>query len=97
MPTYAQVATDAGKPIYVGADSMVKDGGLATVGIDYTVLGKQTGELVLRLYNGEKIADNHVERVSEFAKMINTDAASALGITIPESLNGKFETITTNN
>lgn len=96
MPTYAQVASDAGKPIYVGADTMVKDGGLATVGIDYDVLGKQTGELVLRLHNGEKISDNHVERVSEFAKMINTDTASTLGITIPESLEGNFEIITNN-
>lgn len=96
MPTYAQVASDAGKPIYVGADTMVKDGGLATVGIDYDVLGKQTGELVLRLHNGEAISDNHVERVSEFAKMINTDTASALGINIPESLEGNFEIITNN-
>ncbi len=28
----------AKKPVYVGADSMVMDGGLATVGIDYTDL-----------------------------------------------------------
>lgn len=94
MPTYAQVASDAGKPIYVGADTMVKDGGLATVGIDYDVLGKQTGELVVRILNGEAISENHVERVSEFAKMINTDTASSLGIAIPESLNGNFEIIT---
>jgi putative ABC transport system substrate-binding protein len=34
MPLVAQVANKAKKPVYVGADSMVKDGGLATFGIN---------------------------------------------------------------
>ena len=34
MNTYAQVALEKKKPIFCG-DSMVKEGGLATVGINY--------------------------------------------------------------
>lgn len=90
MPTYLQVATDAKLPIYVGADSMVKDGGLATVGIDYTVLGKQTAAMIARIVNGESIADNPVEQISEYAKMINMDTANQLGITISDSLKDEF-------
>ena len=41
MPILTAEAIKAKKPIYVGADSMVMDGGLATVGIDYTDLGKE--------------------------------------------------------
>lgn len=90
MSTYVQLATDAGLPIYCGADSMVNDGGLATVGIDYTVLGKQTAAMVIKVLNGTKISDIPVEAISEYAKMINVNTAAALGITIPEELKDEF-------
>lgn len=90
MPTYLQVAMDAKLPIYVGADSMVKDGGLATVGIDYTVLGKQTAAMIARIIGGETIADNHVEQIATYAKMINIDTANQLGLTISDELMKEF-------
>lgn len=87
---YLQVASDAGIPVYVGADSMVADGGLATVGIDYTVLGRQTAQMVARILNGETIAENHVEQIQEYAKMINMVTANQLGITVPDALKDEF-------
>lgn len=90
MPTYLQVAMEAKLPIYVGADSMVKDGGLATVGIDYTVLGKQTAAMIARIIGGETIADNHVEQIATYAKMINIDTANQLGLTISDELMKEF-------
>ncbi len=90
MPTYLQVAMDAKLPIYVGADSMVKDGGLATVGIDYTVLGKQTAAMVIRLLEGKTIAENPVEQIAEYAKMINMNTANQLGLAISEELKSEF-------
>ncbi len=90
MPTYMQVAMEAGLPVYVGADSMVKDGGLATVGIDYTVLGRQTAAMIVRIMDGEKISDNPVEQIAEYAKMINMQSAEELGITVSEELKKEF-------
>ncbi len=90
MATYVQVATDAKLPIYAGADSMVKDGALATVGIDYTVLGKQTAAMIIRIFDGQTIEENHVEQIAEYANMININTANTLGITIPEELKDKF-------
>lgn len=90
MPTYLQVAMDANLPIYVGADSMVKDGGLATVGIDYTVLGKQTAAMAVRIMNGEKISDNPVEQIAQYAKMINQKSADQLGVVVPEEIKDEF-------
>jgi ABC-type uncharacterized transport system, periplasmic component len=90
MATYVQVATAAKLPIYAGADSMVKDGALATVGIDYTKLGKQTAAMVIRIINGQTIKDNHVEQVAEYANMINMGTANKLGITISDELKQKF-------
>ncbi|AHM57931.1 ABC-type uncharacterized transport system, periplasmic component (plasmid) [Peptoclostridium acidaminophilum DSM 3953] len=90
MPTYLQVANAAKLPIYAGADSMVADGALATVGIDYTVLGKQTAAMIVRIVNGETIAQNPVEQIAEYSNMINMKTANELGITIPEALKEKF-------
>ena len=85
MATYMQAAMAGNLPTYVGADSMVKDGALATVGIDYTVLGKQTAQMIARIYGGESIADNHVEQINQYAKMINLETSKLLGITLDDT------------
>lgn len=90
MAVYLQVANEAGLPIYVGADSMVIDGGLATVGIDYTVLGRQTAQMVERLVNGESIAENPVEQIAEYARMINANTAGQLGIEVTDAMRETF-------
>lgn len=90
MAIYVKVATDAKLPIYAGADSMVKDGALATVGIDYTKLGKQTAAMVIRIVNGQTIKENKVEQVAEYANMININTADKLGITLTDELKQKF-------
>lgn len=90
MATYVKVATDAKLPIYAGADSMVKDGALATVGIDYTKLGKQTASMIVRIVNGQTIKENHVEQVAEYANMININTANQLGINISDELKQEF-------
>lgn len=90
MTTYYQIASDADIPIYVGADSMVRDGGLATVGIDYTVLGIQTANMIARIIDGEKISENPVEQIVEYANIINSDVADALGIQVPDSIKDNF-------
>lgn len=90
MATYLQVAMDADLPTYVGADSMVADGALATVGIDYTVLGKQTAQMIARILNGETIEENHVEQIAEYAKMININTAEQLGLTVSDDLLKEF-------
>ena len=91
MAAYLQVANDAGKPIYCGADSMVNDGGFATVGIDYDVLGVQTGEMIERIINGATVADTPVEQIAQYAKMINVATAKQLGIEIPQDKQEEFQ------
>ncbi|MCQ2431868.1 MAG: ABC transporter substrate-binding protein [Clostridia bacterium] len=90
MAVYAGVQNDNKTPIYVGADSMVSDGGFATVGIDYDILAKQVAEMTDRILKGGKIADNHVELVANPAKIINKNVADAMGITIPAELLSEF-------
>lgn len=90
MAPYCKVAETAKLPLYVGADSMVTDGGLATVGIDYTLLGKQTAQMVARLVSGKTVSETPVEQISEYAKMINLDTAQKIGLEIPQKQREEF-------
>lgn len=90
MTTYAQVAIDAKKPIYVGADSLVKDGGFATVGIDYTILAKQVADMAAKVLNGTAIKDLPVESVKEYSKIMNAKTAEAIGVTVPDDIKNEF-------
>lgn len=84
------VATDvlygAGIPFYVSADSMVNDGGLATYGIDYTVLGQETGAMAAAVLGGEDTATMPVKTMDDMSIYVNTNTADLLGITIPDSV-----------
>ena len=87
MPILTAEAIKAKKPIYVGADSMVMDGGLATVGIDYTDLGKETAKMVDEILKGKSVNEIPVKVFKDDLFIyVNTDTAAALGIEIPESI-----------
>ncbi|RCX17199.1 putative ABC transport system substrate-binding protein [Anaerobacterium chartisolvens] len=86
MPVVSQVAVKAKKPLYVGADSMVKDGGLAGCGVNYIVLGQETADMVVDIFNGKRPGDMPVRVMKEMNTYINKDIASAIGVTIPEDV-----------
>lgn len=86
MPTVAQVADKARIPVYVGADSMVKDGGLATYGINYQTLGRETADMAAEILNGKKPGDIPVKTISDVKIYVNKATADAIGITIPDQV-----------
>lgn len=92
MATVSQAANKIGLPTIVGESGMVKNGGLATRGLSYLNLGKQTAKMALRiLVDGEKISEMPIEYLSadglEYA--VNNETAKALNIdTLPEELKG---------
>ena len=99
MPILTSEAIKAKKPVYVGADSMVMDGGLATVGIDYTDLGKETAKMVDEILKGKPVNEIPVKVFKDDLFMyVNTDTAKALGIEISDSIKNdkKFVEIKSN-
>lgn len=82
MPTLSQIATENKIPVYVSADSMVHDGGLATVGVNYENLGRQTARMAVKILEGQKVSETPVEVLKEYAVVINEDIAKALGIDV---------------
>lgn len=86
MPTYTDAAYSKKIPVYCGADSMVADGGFATIGVDYVQLGKQVADMVVKVAGGAKPADLPYETLSEYAKYINLQAADRIGIDLTEQM-----------
>ncbi|GAB6172713.1 ABC transporter substrate-binding protein [Paradesulfitobacterium aromaticivorans] len=79
--------TDKNKiAVIAGESSVVDKGGLGTIGINYKNLGKQTGEMALKVLKGSKPADMPIESQKEFDTVINKTNAALLGITIPDDL-----------
>ena len=99
MPILTSEAIKAKKPVYVGADSMVMDGSLATVGIDYTDLGEETAKMVDEILKGKPVNEIPVKVFKDDLFIyVNTDTAKALGIEIPDSIKNdkKFVEIKSN-
>lgn len=86
MAVLSDIACEMKKPLYVGADSMVIDGGLATVGIDYTVLGKETADIATEIIKGKSPSEIPYKVLDNFAVLINKETAEKIGVNIPQEI-----------
>ncbi len=87
IPTLVQVTDEVGLPIVTGATSMVSDGALATVGIDYYKLGVQTGEMAAKILKGEaEPASMPIETAHDTMLVLNQEVADRLGIAVPQDI-----------
>ncbi|AET65879.1 ABC-type uncharacterized transport system, periplasmic component [Desulfosporosinus orientis DSM 765] len=81
-----QVSQENKIPIISGESSVVDKGALATIGINYKNLGKQTGEMALRVIKGEKPQDMPIESQKDFDTVLNQSAIDLFGITVPDDI-----------
>lgn len=85
-----KVAEENKIPVIAGEENAVTQGALATVGINYYRLGRQTGEMALRILKGEARPETMpIESQRETELVINEDAAKAMGVDIPGELRAK--------
>lgn len=82
MTLLSQIAVDAKIPVYVAVDSLVRDGGLATSGINYTQLGRQAADMVVRVLQGAAVGSVPVEVLSKGSVVVNANTAKALGVDV---------------
>lgn len=93
MATYTDVAYSAGIPIYCGADSMVADGGFATVGVNYVQLGEQVAQLALDILGGADPQDLPYQTLSDYARYVNLQAVERFGGSFDQSAYEGFEVL----
>lgn len=87
LETVIQYGEEQQIPILAAEGDSVTRGAVATYGIDYEALGKQAGEMAIRvLRDGEDPANMPVEEQSELQLYINPEAAEAQGVEIPQEV-----------
>ena len=65
----------------------VKAGCVAAMGLDYTQLGIQTGEMAAKVLKGEaKASDLKFEVIDQPSLYVNTAAAQKIKLTIPDNM-----------
>ena len=90
MATVSKIAEEYKLPTICGEQGMVESGGLATVGIDYYKLGKQTGEMAVKiLKDGANVAEMPIESLDDTNICLNMDTAEAIGYEFPQSVTDK--------
>lgn len=73
-------------PVFGSEEEQVKNGCLASAGLDYKKLGVQAGEMAAKVLAGEDISQIPFETIKESVITINEKTASELGIEIPGSV-----------
>lgn len=86
LPTVLDAANSAGIPVFGSEIEQVKNGCVATEGLDYIQLGRQTGAMAARVLNGEDITAIPYETISEYSLYVNSAALSDLGLSLPDDL-----------
>ena len=87
MPTLCKVTDEAKLAVICAEPGEVKAGGLITLGIDYYMLGEETGAMAAEILNGKaKPQDMAIRSQKQFKAVVNQKKADQLGIKIPEEL-----------
>ena len=87
IPTLVSVTDPAKKAVICGEPNMVKNGGLATYGIDYYELGKQSGYMAADILEGKsKPANMPIQFAKVLKAVFNKSDAAKLGITLSDDL-----------
>lgn len=92
ISSLVQVAESKQIPVIAAEEGTVEGGAVATLGIDYTELGRQTGEMALRILQEDADpATMAVETATKLTYVVNEAAAERQGVTIPEDILAEAE------
>lgn len=79
-------ANKAGIPVFGSEVEQVKNGCVASMGLEYYELGKQTGRMAAKVLKGEaKASEMNYEVISQPSLYVNFAAAEKLNLELPES------------
>lgn len=84
--TVISSANQAKIPVYTTVDTMVKEGGLASVAQSQYELGKDTARSAVKVLKGKKVKDVPVDVIDDGTPTLNLKVAQDLNITIPDDV-----------
>ena len=86
LQTVLDEANKAGIPVFGAEVEQVKAGCVASMGLEYIELGKQTGKMAAKVLKGEaKASELNFEVISEPSLYVNFAAAEKIGLELPEN------------
>lgn len=91
LESVIQVGQDNQVPVFAGDTDSVERGAIAAISFDYYDVGKQTGEMVVKVLEGSKPGDLAVEFVKDLKLTVNPAAAEAMGVGLPDSVTSRAD------
>ena len=70
-------------PVFGSEEEQVKNGCIASAGLDYIELGKQAGIMAAKVLKGESVSSIPYETLKESKVTVNKTVCEKLGITAP--------------
>lgn len=93
IETLISVAEDMQVPVITSDVDSVERGAVAAYAFDYYDMGYQSGELAVRILGGEDPGTIPVETSQNLLLHVNLDAAERIGLTIPQSVLDRADTV----
>lgn len=84
LTTIIDKANEKNIPVFGSEEEQVKNGCVASEGLDYVELGKKTGQMAARILNGEAAESIPIEAINESSPIVNKEALEKLGLTLPQ-------------
>ncbi|GAB6100610.1 ABC transporter substrate-binding protein [Halanaerocella petrolearia] len=89
-----KVANENNLPLITGESNSVEAGALATLGVDYYQLGRQTGKMAIKvLEEGKSPAKMAIQYAQETKLVVNRKAAKEMNLELPEELTKQAEKV----
>ncbi|PUU86160.1 ABC transporter substrate-binding protein [Halanaerobium sp.] len=93
LPSVLNITNQNKIPVFASENGQVRQGSIATLGIDYNLLGIQTGKMAARVLNGADPAEMAVESSDQLKLYLNKKAAENLNLEIPAAVLDRADVI----
>lgn len=85
LTTILDKANENNIPVFGSEEEQVKNGCVASEGLDYVELGKKTGQMAARILNGEAAESIAIEAIEQSSPIVNKSSLEKLGLTLPNN------------
>lgn len=88
-----KISEQADIPVFAGDTDSVARGAIAALGFNYYEVGRQTGDMVVKILNGQSPGDIPVQGVKNTELFVNPGAAKRMGLTLSPEFLSKAKSI----
>ncbi len=86
MDAIVNTSKELKKPVIAATDSMVRQGALAAISVDYVELADRSADMVVEILSGKAVSAVPVEVFTNYNTYINQTTLEAVGAVIPEDV-----------